>query len=174
MIETVFEGTKYYWEEGRWVSEAGIVPPSYINQQLWALLADQISKQYDENTPFDELLKVAKTLRDQGCYEQAKELLRKAYMTGYNREQVIAVVGSVLRKEEKPEEVIKITQDYVRSQYPPILGVRAAAMCDLGKWDEALALNKRAMAIEISKYNQASEESHNVRRRIRNEGSIAA
>jgi hypothetical protein len=49
----------------------------------------------------------------------------------------VAVLCSCLRHQGKPEEALKESAPYKTEGYPPLITTRAAAFCDLKRWEEA-------------------------------------
>jgi hypothetical protein len=54
-------------------------------------------------------------------------------------------------------------EDFAGSKYEPLLTSRAAALCDLGRWEDANRQIRRVIAISN---DPEQEEAHNVLKRI--------
>lgn len=99
----------------------------------------------DEPGP-DGLLNLAKQARDAGRLEPALALARRALTQRPGDCAAAAVVSAILRKLGRPREALAATEELAGSTYVPLLTTRAAALCDLERWSEALELIVRALA----------------------------
>jgi hypothetical protein len=71
-----------------------------------------------------------------------------------------AMLSSAARAQGHPEEALEATDAYAEDEYVPLMTSRAAAMCDLGRWEEARNLATRAMQLG------ASDQVHSLLERI--------
>ena len=65
---------------------------------------------------------------------------------------VAAVLCSILREGGLPDEALALADQHRSSNYPPILTSRAAALCDLGRWEEALQQIRQVLAIGMTSH----------------------
>ncbi len=108
-------------------------------------IENQQPEDWDEPGP-DGLLNLAKQARDAGRLELALALARRALTERPGDCGTAAVVSAVLRKLKRPREALAATEELAGSTYVPLLTSRAAALCDLERWTEALELIVRALA----------------------------
>jgi hypothetical protein len=47
----------------------------------------------------------------------------------------------------KPEEALKASESPKMVEYPPLILTRAAALCDLGRWEDAIIEVRKVFAI---------------------------
>jgi tetratricopeptide (TPR) repeat protein len=95
----------------------------------------------------DETLDLAKRARADNNLWLAEHLLRTVFDDRPHHRGVVVRLSGVLRDQGQPEEALRITAPFVSSSYAPIFTTRAAALCDLGRWEEARHEVRRALAI---------------------------
>ena len=161
------EGVRYVWTGTRWYgANDHITPPLMIIAQLNALIADLVREEDDAITDPDELLWQAKDAQEVGQLPRALRLAQRAYAARPGHAGTAAVLSSVLRDLHRPKEAWAVADCFTSSNYPPILTSRAAALCDLGRWEEALRQTRQVLAINFSSHTK-SEEALGVYARIK-------
>ena len=73
----------------------------------------------------------------------------------------LAVLSSVYRASGYPAKALAATEADRDANHPALLTTRAAALCDLGRWEEAKRTVGHSLAIE------SSDEAFSVARRIK-------
>jgi hypothetical protein len=113
------------------------------------------------------LLDRAKDAKMQSQFSRAERLARRALKFSPGHLGAIAVLCSSLRSLDKPEEALKESAQYRDEDYPPLLATRAAALCDLAKWEQAKKEISKALAIGKARPSWKNFESFRVVDRIK-------
>jgi predicted Zn-dependent protease len=160
--EYELDGKVYVWTGSRWYGKRDFVtPPAVTINRLNRLVGDaQDAKVVDP----DEMVKRAQYAREHGQVPRALRLLRRAAAVRPGHVGTAAVLCSTLRQAGQPAEALKVAERHGASPYQPLLTSRAAALCDLGRWEEAHRLIRRVIATTKGK---PAEEALSVRIRIR-------
>ncbi len=134
-------GRTYIWTGRDWYEKAtNAEPPREVIQSLETHLSVQ-------PMPVDEKLNLAREARFNANMWIAEELLRETLRDHAHDHAVVAQISAVLRDWRRPDEVLRITAPFVSGSYAPIFTTRAAALCDLGRWEEARHEVRCALAI---------------------------
>jgi len=157
-----YQGKDYIWTGAEWY-EAGahLTPPAGIIHDLNALIEDDQSAEDSLLNRVPQLLAAACQARDAGQYRRAEELLRRAQFMEPGNLAVLAVLSSVYRASGHPAQAVAATDAYRDANDPVLLTTRAAALCDLGRWEEAKRTVGHSLAIE------SSDEAFSVVHRIK-------
>lgn len=159
-IQVEFEGGYYTWNGNTWYDKNFLIPSQVLINKLNMLLM-AVLEQEDENIhDVDELLERARGARDSLQYERAQKLARCVITIFPDHLGAIAVLCSCLRANGHAQQAIDETDGFDSENYPPLLNSRAAALCDLGRWEEAKKLVSRSRAI-------GSEEAFSIINRIK-------
>ena len=157
-----YEGKSYIWDENRgWRDEMGMVPPIAKIEQLNKLLEKEITKADKTIKNVNELLKRARTARDNNQLKRACNLCRRVLKKEEKNKIARAIFSSILRKQGEPEKALKVTEDYKNSTDKILLTSRAAAYCDIGEWEKAKKTIDRVLGLK------ESPDARNVWRRIK-------
>ncbi len=133
-------GRTYIWTGRDWYEKATKTKPDrWIVQNLETSLSVQ-------PLSVDEKLNLAREARVNAHMWIAEELLRETLRDHAHDHVVVAQISGVLREWRRPDEVLRITAPFVGGSYAPIFTTRAAALCDLGRWEEASHEVRCAMA----------------------------
>jgi hypothetical protein len=131
-------GRTYSWTGKTWVDvETFTYPSVFITKKLNAILLSRLKGQDEKITDVQELLDKAREAKDQTQYYRAEGLARRALQLSPGNIHAVAVLCSCLRYLSKPEETLKESTPYKSEEYPPLITTRAAALCDLKRWEEA-------------------------------------
>jgi tetratricopeptide (TPR) repeat protein len=143
------DARRYVWTGARWYGATDyLTPPVKIVRQLNALIAGQLMVEDDAVANPDELLDRAKRAQEAGGQlDRALRLARRACGARPGHVGSAAVLCSILRETHRPEEALAVAERFRGSGYPPILTSRAAALCDLGRWEEAIRQIRQVLAI---------------------------
>lgn len=157
-VEVELDGQPYVWNGRRWRgAENRQVPPTHIVQSLNRLrrrasrLADEI--QVDPH----RLLNVAIQVRAAGDSVRAERLARRVLAIQPGNGVAAAIVSSLLRGKGSPKAALAVGNHFRASNDPPVLTSRAAALCDLRRWDEALEQICEVLAIESAQGGGSDE-----------------
>jgi tetratricopeptide (TPR) repeat protein len=141
------DGRSYVWNGRSWfAAKTYQAPPLALASKLNELLASVLAVEDAEVKDFHELLKIAQAARNASQFKRAEMAARRAIELQPSSQPAFAVLCSVLRRLGAPERAVQET-DHLRSMnYPPLLISRAAALCDLERWEEAKTTLGRALA----------------------------
>ena len=157
-----FEGKDYIWTGSDWYEAATFVtPPAWVVRELNAEIASALQKQDDGITAVYELISTACAARDVGQHARAEMLVRRALAQQPDNLAGRVVLSSVLRARGYPAQALAETDAFRGANDPALHTTRAAALCDLKRWEEAKREVGRALAIGNS------EEAFNVVHRIK-------
>jgi hypothetical protein len=78
-----------------------------------------------------------------------------------------AILSSILREKGRARTALALADRFQDSGDAYVLTSRSAALCDLGRWDEALAQILKVIGIEAGAQGGASDESLAVFGRIK-------
>jgi len=159
-IEVV--GTTYVWTGEYWYDEKTYAEPPQIfigvlNKRLTVELAKEDANIFDVYT----LLERASKARVAGQHHRAEKLARRCLKLEPDSEPALAVLCAALRAQGRPQKALNETRSHSYSDHIPLLTSRAAALCDLKKWEEAKKTIGRALAIGDS------QDAFNVMQRIK-------
>ena len=142
------DGQSYVWNGRSWfASRTYQAPPGALASRLNEALASVLASEDAKVTDFDGLLRIAQIARKASQYKRAEEAARRAIELQPSSEPAFAVLCSVLRHLGASERAVQETEHLRSPRYPPLLVSRAAALCDLERWEEAKATIGRALAI---------------------------
>jgi len=143
-----YDNRTYAWTGKRWVDiETFTSPPAIIVDQLDAILLPLLLEEDDKISDVQQLLDRAKDARDQKQYTRTESLARKALHLSPGNLGAAAILCSCLRTVGKPEEALKASESQKMVEYPPLILTRAAALCDLGRWEAAIIEVRKVLAI---------------------------
>ncbi|HET6498019.1 MAG TPA: hypothetical protein VFH17_03090 [Coriobacteriia bacterium] len=142
-------GRSYSFDGRGWVGPDCLRPPAAAIVELNRLAAAQFSDDDDQTVGYEQLMDSAVALRDAGQLERALRLARRAMAARPDDAAPAAVTCSVLRAMGRPKEALLVADDLVGqgSAYRPLLTSRAAALADLGLWEDALRQIRQVIAI---------------------------
>lgn len=141
------DGRSYVWNGRSWfAAKTYQAPPLALASKLNEMLASVLAVEDAEVKDFQGLLKIAQAARNASQFKRAEMAARRAIELQPSSQPAFAVLCSVLRRLGAPERAVQET-DHLRSMnYPPLLISRAAALCDLERWEEAKTTLGRALA----------------------------
>jgi tetratricopeptide (TPR) repeat protein len=143
-----YDNRTYSWTGKRWIDiQTFTSPPAMIVDQLDAILLPILFEEDDKIFDVQQLLDRAKDAIDQKQYTRAEGLARKALHLSPYYPGALAVLCSCLRAVGKPEEALKGSESPKMVEYPPLILTRAAALCDLGRWEDAIIEVRKVFAI---------------------------
>jgi hypothetical protein len=135
------DGRTYVWTGRDWYDKTtNMKPPRPVLHKLESWLAEQ-------PVGLDEKLDLAKRARADRNLLLAEQILRKLFDDHPHHRGVVVQLSGVLRDRGLPEEALTITAPFVNSSYAPLFTTRAAALCDLERWEDAKQEVARALAI---------------------------
>jgi hypothetical protein len=151
-----FQGRQYVWDGREWYgSDDCTLVPRSVCLRLDALLAERLAPEEGALTDRQELLRRARAVRDRLQYQRAERLARRALELRPTDVATASVLCSILREACKPQESLDLADRFRHSRHAPLLTSRAAALCDLGCWREALQQIRAVLAAGKSEPAQA-------------------
>jgi tetratricopeptide (TPR) repeat protein len=142
------EGRTYSWTGKAWIDvESFTRPPAQTTNKLNTILLSRLNEQDEKITDFKQLLDRAKDARERKQYTRAESLARKALQLSPDYPGALAVLCSCLRSLNRPEEALEVSESNKMVEYPPLILSRAAALCDLGRWEDAKIELKKVLTI---------------------------
>lgn len=143
-----FEGKDYVWTGSDWYEATTcLTPPASLIRALNAEIALTLQQQDNSITKVPELISTACVARDSGQYARAELLIRRALAKEPDNLAARVVLSSILRVRGCPEQALAETDRFRSASDPALHTTRAAALCDLGRWEEAKREVARALAI---------------------------
>lgn len=156
------EGHTYTWNGRSWfASRTYQAPPAAVVAKLNELLASALASEDAKVSDFEGLLQIAKTARNASQFRRAEAAARRAIELEPSSEPAFAILCSLLRHLGASERAVEETEQLRSTRYPPLLVSRAAALCDVGRWEEAKSTVGRALAMSDSP--QAFEVVHRIK-----------
>jgi tetratricopeptide (TPR) repeat protein len=141
------DGQSYTWNGRSWFAAKTFqAPPSALASKLNELLASVLVGEDAKVTDFQGLLQIAQIARKASQYKRAEVAARRAIELQSSSQPAFAVLCSVLRHLGASDRAVQETEHLRGANYPPLLVSRAAALCDLERWEEAKTTVGRVLA----------------------------
>jgi tetratricopeptide (TPR) repeat protein len=152
------DGKRYVWTGDSWYAECNyLTPPLDKIQRLNTLIANRLAAEDDRVSDADALLRLARQAHEtDGQLDRAHRLAHRAHALRPDHAGTAAVLCSILRDLGRPSEALSVADPFRRTGYRPVLTSRAAALCDLGHWDDALRQIRQVFAIGRGKGSRES------------------
>ena len=144
------DGQSYTWDGSRWADSSFMIPPTGIVSRLNALIEDGLSEDDIKITDNRELISRARTARAAGQYDRAERIVRRVLTSEPSNLPALSVLCAVLRKKGLPDKAVEETEPFKNSNERALLTSRAAALCDLERWEEAKKEIGRVLAMGSS------------------------
>lgn len=158
------EGKSYMWNGSAWYEATTFLsPPGMIIPKLNNRLSDALEEEDRNIADVHLLIKRAANARDWLQYSRSEKLARRILELEPSNQPALAILCATLRARGFAQKALAETDDYKSLPYPALLTSRAAALCDLGRWEEAKKTVGRSLAIS------KSAEAYNVVNRIKAE-----
>lgn len=163
-VSIELDGKRYVWTGDGWYeAEMFLEPPQVVVRQLNKLLTEELEQEDANISDVYILLERASRAREALQHHRAEKLARQCLKLAPGSHAALAVLCAALRAKGQPQRAIEETDEYSDTTHLPLLTSRAAALCDLRRWEEAKRIIGRALAIG------KSEEAFSVMRRIKAE-----
>ena len=145
------EGQSYMWNGSAWHEATTFLsPPSMIIPKLNNRLSDALEEEDENIADIHLLIKRAVNARNWLQYGRSEKLARRILKLEPSNQAALAILCATLRAGGFPQKALTETDDYKNLPYPVLLTSRAAALCDLGRWEEAKKTVNRSLAIHKS------------------------
>jgi predicted Zn-dependent protease len=151
----VINDVEYTWSGKYWTDPNGISPSVAIRQSLNALLEQSISLTDSQLSDVREMIQTAKRAMSAGQVSRALRLTHRALELNPTDHWTAATAVALLRQAHRSDEAIPILQRFRRTNCLPLLITGAAVLCDVERWEDALIVIRRALAIASGKSGEA-------------------
>lgn len=163
-LEIELDRHTYVWDGERWYEkQTFMAPSSQVLQRLNSMIDGHLSAA--DEMIFDPavLIRKAAAAKNLEQYLRAERLARRALQLDARNEAAAAVLSSVLRSSGKADEAVALTSRYPHTVSAPLLTTRAAALCDLGHWSDALRAVRKALACSRSGNGETFAVYHRIK-----------
>jgi len=142
------DGQVYVWDGERWYDSVRYtVPSENILNKLNSKLTSDLEKEDSEITDSNALFKRAIKAKRAKQLTRAEKLARRTLKLSHKNLGAIAILSSCLRSRGLPEQALRETEAFKNERFLPIIISRAAALCDLERWEKAKKEVSKALAI---------------------------
>jgi len=143
-----YNGKSYRWTGKIWQDSSNFTsPPTNIVRRLNFLLAQEIQTDIASITSLEILLTEADNSFDTNLDDLALLYIRQALKQNPTHLGARAKLSKVLRNKGQPQQALHETDAFKRESYAPLITSRAAALCDLHRWEEAKREIARVLAM---------------------------
>ena len=161
-VTVELEGKSYMWNGSAWYeTTTNLSPPTGIIAKLNGRASDALEKADENITDIRLLIKRAVDARDWSQYHRSEKLARRILKLEPSNKPALAILCATLRARGYTQKALDETDAYKSLPHPALLTSRAAALCDLHRWEEAKKTVGRSLAIS------PSEEAYMVVQRIK-------
>jgi predicted Zn-dependent protease len=161
------EGVAYRWDGWRWRPlEGRDTPPKDVLRRLNHLRMQAERQSEHDSTDVSMLVGLAIRARKSDAAGRAERFARRILALDPENGIAAAILSSVLREKGRPKEALEIAERFKDSSHAAVLTSRAAALCDVKRWGEALEQIERVIQIELNGQGFNSEEALAVHGRI--------
>jgi tetratricopeptide (TPR) repeat protein len=143
----LLDGATYIWTGSSWFDSHYIKPPITIIQRLNAQLESQLADDDSKITDIYDLTHRAKIAREAKQYARAESLARRVLRLNPKSHAAAAVLCASLRACGRASQALEETDRFKHTENVPLLTSRAAALCDIGRWEEAKHTLGKALAL---------------------------
>jgi hypothetical protein len=137
----------YNWDGHRWYhTKTFLTPPTVDILKLNILLLKALEEEDLSITDVEDLLARAQAAGKALQYRRMGLIAERILKLEPGHCVAAEILCSSLREQNLPAQALKATQRLKDTEHVPLLVARAAALCDLERWEEALSEIKRAQA----------------------------
>lgn len=142
----VLDGVTYIWTGNSWFDSHYIKPPVIVIQRLNALLESQLAEDDANITDIYDLTHRARIAREAKQYARAELLARRVLQLNPKSHAAAAVLCASLRARGLASQALAETERFMPTDNAPLLTSRAAALCDIKRWEAAKQTLGQALA----------------------------
>ena len=140
-------GRSYTWDGERWFdTDDCTIPPQTVTVRLDAVLVEKLCAEDEGITDRQELMRRAREARKQTQYKRAERIARRLFEQEPDSTAVAAILCSILRESGRASQAVALADQFAAADNPALLTSRAAALCDLDRWEEALQQIRQVLA----------------------------
>lgn len=151
-MEIDLERSTYIWDGNRWYhSKTFVTPPRVDIAKLDSLRLKAIEEEDRSISNIDDLLDRARKAGEALQFERVVQIAHRMLKLAPGHGAAATLLCSALRAQNRPAQALKATQSMKDSDFAPLLISRAAAFCDLERWQEASDEVTRAQAVGAGK-----------------------
>jgi hypothetical protein len=144
--------TPYIWDGNRWYhAKTFVTPPTVAVLKLDSLLLKALEEEDHSISDIEALLARAHQAGEALQHHRVGLIAQRILKLDPNHGGAATLLCSSLRAQNRPAQALKATQPMKDTDYAPLLVSRAAALCDLERWQEALGEITRARAVGAGK-----------------------
>jgi hypothetical protein len=141
------DGRSFAWDGDNWFGlDDYSLPPATIAARLDALLVQRLCQEDDALTDRRELLRRARDARSRRQYRRAERIVQRLAEREPDSPLLASLLCSILRESGRASEAVALADMFPGSDCAPLLTSRAAALCDLDRWAEALQQIRQVLA----------------------------
>ena len=146
--EVNLDGNTYIWDGERWYhAKTFVTPPTVAVLKLDLLLLKALEEEDRSISDIDDLLARAGQAGEALQHQRAGLIAKRILKLDPSHSGAAALLCSSLRAQNRPAQALKATQSMKDADNAPLLVLRAAAFCDLERWQEAEGEITRARAV---------------------------
>jgi len=166
--EVPLDGNAYIWDGIRWYhAKTFVTPPTVAILKLDFLLLSALEEEDSSISDIDDLLARATQAGDAYQFQRVGLIAKRILKLDPSHSGAATLLCSALRAQNRPAQALKATQPMKDTNNAPLLVSRAAALCDLERWQEALDAITRAKAVGAGKL--ATQVVRRIKKRQPNE-----
>lgn len=154
-LSVQLDGQTFVWNGSTWYGASDYTIPSF---SVALRLREAVKQQFGSDDCLvsdpEELLARAKQALVLNDRARAERLARQVLDRYPAHEGYAAAISGILRELDKSEEALLVTGRFATVNYRPVLTSRAAALCDLGRWEEGLATLEKAMVLGSDEHTE--------------------
>lgn len=150
--QIILERSTYVWDGKRWYhAKTFVTPPTVDILKLDSLLLKALEEEDGAIMEIDDLLGRARQADEDLQHHRVAMIAQRILKLEPGHGAAATLLCSSLRAQNRPAQALKATQAMKDTDYAPLLVARAAAFCDLERWQEALDAITQARAVGAGK-----------------------
>lgn len=166
-IRISFDGREYVFDGRQWYgADDYVLPPASVVPRLNAAVDTQLAAEDNAVQDPKELLARTQRACGLGQRQRALRLIRRAVEAKPKNASYTALLCGLLRETGQPADAVAAAEPFARSRESAVLTTRAAALCDLQRWAEALEQIEYLEGLAARAGKQPSADVVDVRERI--------
>ncbi len=141
------EGEEWVWDGDRLYNAKSFMEPIGSLRPTLNLILQEHLEGFDENIDDTKyLIAEATKASNNQQFKRAIKLAEKALEQSENNHTAATELSSALRQSGNSRRAVEVTERFRHSNSPALLTTRAAALTDIGEYEEAHSVIRRALA----------------------------